>query len=120
MEVTKKKVNVYPTTPIFGMGMNISRNVMGIELSVGDIQRIICAKAQVEEILKDGSTVRLSLSNYNTNNEPKVKEEEKQPIQPQVQPPVKQEQPKEQVIENPQPPKEEQQPKDTNKNNKSK
>ena len=68
-----KKVNIYPQKPIFGLRMPINGVVMGAEMLIGDIKHCICNNAHVDEILKDGKTlVRLSLANFDKDNEPIV------------------------------------------------
>ncbi|MGL5330908.1 MAG: hypothetical protein ACRDD7_16715 [Peptostreptococcaceae bacterium] len=64
-----KKVNVYPSVPIFTVRPAILYPVMEVELGVGDIQNCIVARATVDEILSDGTTLRLDLSNFNKINE---------------------------------------------------
>ena len=49
------------TPPIYGTCNNII-------MTTGDILKCICKKAIVEEILPDGSTVRLNMRNYYTDN----------------------------------------------------
>lgn len=60
----KKRVNVYPYLPVRALKNPIIGNTFNIELCTGEILNCICAKAKVEEILKDGSKVRLNLNNY--------------------------------------------------------
>ena len=64
-----KLVNVYTKAPIRGMsGMPIRSTTRAIKLSVADIHACIVNKASVEEILIDGSTVLLTFTNYNKDN----------------------------------------------------
>lgn len=63
-----KKVNVYPTIPIYTIKNPIVSTVLNIELSVGDILTCIYSRAKVEEILPNGEFVRLDLKNYNKEN----------------------------------------------------
>lgn len=69
--MNKKRVNVKVQNGpgVYSINPPIVRNAMNIELSVGDIQRCIWCKAIVEEILKDGSVIRLNLNNFDKNND---------------------------------------------------
>lgn len=70
-----KKVNIYPTRVIHNIGIPITGVTLNQELSVGDIEKCLIANAKVEEILSNGTTVRLSLLNYT-----KVMEEKRNEI----------------------------------------
>lgn len=63
-----KKVNVYPVYPILTIKTPIFHTTLNIELSVGDIERCIFARAKVEEVLPDGRLLVLNLKNYNKCN----------------------------------------------------
>lgn len=105
-----KKVNIYTRMPITVLKFPISGNVLGITLEVEDICKCICSKAKVDEILEDGSIVRLDLANYNKDNSkkkvvpkpaPKVVEEKKIEVKPidEVEPVVEKEPEPEKVKE---------------------
>ncbi len=70
----RKIVNIEPTLPITTVVPAIFNPVYNCDMSVGDILNCICAKAKVTEVLKDGSLVRLNLTNYNKVNETKTVE----------------------------------------------
>lgn len=94
----RKKVNVYPTVPVLNLRTPIYNTALNVDLSVGDIAACIYGRALVDEVLDDGSTVRLSLSNYNKDNRKVVEEKN-------VEPPKVEEPPKEhnqEAIEQPQ------------------
>lgn len=92
-----KIVNIKTTRPIRTIRPAILQSVEGIKLTVGDIRRVIYSRALVDEVLSDGSTVRLTLDNYDKVNEkikaPAKKEEEPKFEMPEEEPKV--EQPKE-------------------------
>ena len=66
-----KKVNVAARTPVVvsSLPAPIRGNVRNINLNEQDIFKCLTQKAIVDEILSNGSLVRLSLSNYNKVNE---------------------------------------------------
>lgn len=71
----KKKVNVKIGNNSFGVYTvkpPIVRTAMGIELTPGDIQKCLWAKAIVEEVLPDGTILPLNLNNYDKDNAPKI------------------------------------------------
>lgn len=92
-----KIVNIKTTRPIRTIRPAILQSVEGIKLTIGDIRRVIYSRALVDEVLSDGSTVRLTLDNYDKVNEkikaPVKKEEEPKFEMPEEEPKV--EQPKE-------------------------
>ena len=92
-----KIVNIKTTRPIRTIRPAILQSVEGIKLTVGDIRRVIYSRALVDEVLSDGSTVRLTLDNYDKVTEkikaPVKKEEEPKFEMPEEEPKV--EQPKE-------------------------
>ena len=49
------------TPPIYGTCNNII-------MTSGDILKCLCKRAQVEEILPDGSIVKITMKNYYTDN----------------------------------------------------
>lgn len=63
-----KKVNIYPQTPITNIRPPIRSVTKKVTRSEEDIRACIIARAKVEEILPDGSIIRLNLTNYNINN----------------------------------------------------
>lgn len=65
-----KKVNIYPKTPVLSINPPIRSAVRKVTKSTEEIRECIIARAIVEEILPDGSTVRLNFSNYDKNNTP--------------------------------------------------
>ena len=78
-----KVVNIYPKTPIITVNPPIRATVNKVTKTTSDIYKCIIARAIVEEVLSDGSTVRLTFMNYDKDNEPKEiedKAEEKQEV----------------------------------------
>lgn len=67
-----KKVNIRASVPIKDFKPPIYGTCNGIEMSTGDILKCLCKHAIVEEVLPDGSTVRLDMKNYYTDNAPKT------------------------------------------------
>lgn len=65
-----KKVNVIAQIPIRTVYPPIYGSYSGIMMSPSVIFKCILHKAIVEEILSDGSTIRLNATNYNTVNDP--------------------------------------------------
>lgn len=65
-----KKVNVIAQIPIRTVYPPIYGSYHGIMMSPSVIFKCIAHKAIVEEILPDGSTIRLDATNYNTVNDP--------------------------------------------------
>jgi len=69
-----KVINLYTRAPITALSVPIRGTAMGLHLHVKDIFKCMCQKAVIDEVLKDGSLVRLDMANYNTNNEPVIEE----------------------------------------------
>lgn len=63
-----KIVNVKPVLPIMALRTPIMGEVLNCKLSDGDILQCIYSRAFVDEVLEDGTLVRLNLSNYNKDN----------------------------------------------------
>lgn|SRR5574344_1581970 len=63
-----KKVNIYSSRPITVLAVPIRGNINAAVLDVEQIRKIICANGIVDEILEDGSLVRLNFTNYNKDN----------------------------------------------------
>lgn len=63
-----KRVNVFPTIPVYNIKNPIVGTTFNVELSSGDILCCIYARAKVEEILPNGKTINLNLKNYNKVN----------------------------------------------------
>ena len=60
-----KKVNIYPQgRPITALRQMIRNNIFGADLTIEQIKSILVQNGRVDEILKDGSTVTLTLENY--------------------------------------------------------
>lgn len=60
-----KKVNIYPQgRPITALRQMIRNNIFGAELTLEQIKSILVQHGRVDEVLKDGSTVTLTLNNY--------------------------------------------------------
>ena len=63
-----KKVNIYPKNPITSVNPTIRTTTLRVTKPVEDIRKCIIARAIVDEVLEDGSIVRLTLSNYDKDN----------------------------------------------------
>lgn len=68
----KKHVNVYATNPIRNIIPPLMGTYLNIEMDEIDIYKCICGRAIVDEVLSDGSLVRLDFNNYKKINEKKV------------------------------------------------
>lgn len=80
-----KVVNIYPKTPIVTVNPPIRATVNKVTKTTSDIYKCIIARAIVEEVLSDGSTIRLTFMNYDKDNEPKeiedkVEERQEAPV----------------------------------------
>ena len=67
-----KKVNIRASVPIKDFRPPIYGTCNGIEMTTGEILKCLCKRAIVDEVLPDGSTIRLDLKNYYTDNTPKT------------------------------------------------
>ena len=67
-----KKVNIKASVPIKDFRPPIYGTCNGIEMTTGEILKCLCKRAIVDEVLPDGSTIRLDLKNYYTDNTPKT------------------------------------------------
>ena len=72
-----KKVNVIAQIPVRNVYPPIYGTYKGIMMSPANILKCLMHKAVVEEVLSDGSTIKLTTKNYNTVNTPEVKTEPK-------------------------------------------
>lgn len=72
----KKKVNIFVRTPIYTVKPPILRNIMGVYINDGDIQRCLWGGAKVEEVFANGVTFSLNLTNYNKINDPALLEKQ--------------------------------------------
>ena len=75
-----KKVNIYPQgRPITALRQMIRNNIFGADLTLEQIKSILVQNGRVDEILKDGSTVTLTLENYDDRDLYKaIREKEEQ------------------------------------------
>lgn len=73
-KVLRKTVNVFPKSPIIGLGVPLSRSALGISLSIGDIKVCLYRGAKVEEVIRKGLTIPLNFSNYDKDNSGAVDE----------------------------------------------
>ena len=64
-----KLVNIHASIPVRDVTPPIYGEVMRCTMSTDDIFKCICHRALVDEVLSDGSIVRLGLNNYNKVNE---------------------------------------------------
>jgi sorbitol-specific phosphotransferase system component IIBC len=65
-----KKVNIYPKNPITTVNPVIRTTTLRVSKPVEDIRKCIIARAMVDEVLDDGTTLRLDLNNYDKDNNP--------------------------------------------------
>lgn len=63
-----KRVNVYAQVAVRNVTPPIYGTCKNIVMTTGDILKCLCKRARVEEILPDGKTIRLNMSNYYTDN----------------------------------------------------
>lgn len=63
-----KHVNVYAQVAIRNINPPIYGTCKDIIMTTGDILKCLCKRARVEEILPNGSTVRLNMTNYYKDN----------------------------------------------------
>ena len=68
MMTMTKRVNVRANVAIRNINPPIYGTCNNIIMTTGDILKCLCRRAQVEEILPDGRTVKLNMSNYFTDN----------------------------------------------------
>ena len=68
MPTMTKRVNINAPVAIRTITPPIYGRVSNIVMTTGDILKCICKRAVVDEILPDGSTVRLTMKNYYTDN----------------------------------------------------
>lgn len=67
-----KKVNIKASVPIKDFRPPIYGTCNGIDMTTGEILKCLCKRAIVDEVLPDGSTIRLDMKNYYTDNTPKT------------------------------------------------
>lgn len=65
-----KMVNIYAPITVRTLMPNIEGIVKNVLMCEGDIHKLLCGKAQVEEILSDGTLLPLDFGNYNKDNNP--------------------------------------------------
>lgn len=59
-----KKVNIKTKSIIGTVNPPIYGNIKNKEMCIGDILKCLCMRAIVDEVMPDGTTVRLNMSNY--------------------------------------------------------
>lgn len=67
-----KRVNVTTVVAVRNTNPPICGTLKNVEMSIGDILKCLCKRALVEEILPDGSIVKLNLNNYYMDHTPMV------------------------------------------------
>lgn len=65
---TKKVVNIYPTMPVTRVTPPLRTVAKNVSRPISYIRACIMSRAMVDEVLPDGTTVRLGLHNYDKNN----------------------------------------------------
>lgn len=69
-----KTVNVNATIPIRNITPPMYGKYMNIKMTVSDILKCLCRRAIVEEVLSDGTTVRLNMKNFRDDHSTLVKD----------------------------------------------
>lgn len=77
-----KRVNIRTYIPVRSLTPPIHGTYNNIIMSTGDILKCLCKRAIVDEILPDGSTVRLTMKNYYTDNGAGLDARKYMPVQP--------------------------------------
>lgn len=77
-----KRVNIYPREPITSTNPPIRGNIIATTTLLSDIKECLINNAIVEEVLPDGTTIPLTLENYNTSNSNVNKKEPVTPTEP--------------------------------------
>lgn len=86
-----KNVNIKANIPVRSVRPMVYGNILNIQMDTGDIFKCICGRAIVDEILVDGSLIRLDLNNYDKDNSTLITEEESNneaptPVEPTADP----------------------------------
>lgn len=68
MPAMTKIVNIRTRVAVKNVNPPICGTVKGIVMTTGDILKCLCKRALVEEVLPDGSIIKLNMSNYYTDN----------------------------------------------------
>ena len=68
MPAMTKRVNIKANVPVRNINPPIYGTCKNMAMTTGDILKCLCARAIVDEILPDGSTIRLSMKNYQADN----------------------------------------------------
>ena len=68
MAAMTKKVNVVTRVAVRTTNPPISGSYKNIIMSTSDILKLLCKRASVEEVLPDGTTVKLNMKNYYLDN----------------------------------------------------
>lgn len=63
-----KIVNIEARTPIRSIGPVIYGKVINKKMDVGEILQCMCHRAIIDEVMPDGSTIRLTMKNYHIDN----------------------------------------------------
>ena len=68
MATMTKIVNIRTRVAVKTINPPICGTVKGVIMTTGDILKCLCKRALVEEVLPDGSTIKLNMSNYYIDN----------------------------------------------------
>lgn len=68
MPTMTKRVNIRTTMPVRNVTPPINGTLHDVIMTTGDVLKCLSKRAIVDEILPDGSTVRLTMRNYYTDN----------------------------------------------------
>lgn len=66
--VMTKRVNIDAPTAIRALNPPLLGKANNVIMSTGDILKCLCKRAKVDEVLPDGTTVRLNMANYYLDN----------------------------------------------------
>ena len=91
----KKRVNVHAKIPVRTIRPAMFGDYKNIELDTNTIFTLMCARAQVVEILDNGTLLPLNIKNYDKDNNPKVVEPAKEEKKEKKVPHIKKTEPKE-------------------------
>jgi len=73
--IKTKIVNIKATIPVRDVTPPISGTRTNIKMTLSDILKCLCRRAIVEQVLSDGSTVRLTTKNFRDDFEAKLQED---------------------------------------------
>lgn len=81
--MVKKKCEIYASLPITCFEVPIIGHA-NLNLSTDEIYKCLCAKAEVTEILENGTRINLDFTNYNKDNNPVTHQNEVEEVPPVI------------------------------------